>query len=317
MNETPHNARPARILSGLLLLAVALAIWMVFMRALPRLTLQAEPVVSRPAPNHLLSDLQHHLDQSDAKIKALEDVIAAPRPPGDADAKIAALQAKVDALAPPSHVGDSAPNTHLEALVNEQQLALQALSARLDAVETRDAHRLTALAALGMLEDAVRHGNPFAAPLATLTQVTADNASVQALLAQLAPYAEKGTATLAQLQDEFENAIPAALSAGDETGWRQYLRTLVSIRRIGDQPGSGDDAVIARAEIRLGDGEIEKAANALAELSPKASAAFASWRSQAQDCIRINGALAALRPALLQDRPAATPAPAPETAPAK
>lgn len=279
-NKLPASARPILILLSLLVLA--LAVWTVFGDRLSQLAAHSSPLTEPPSP---IPALQAQLDEADAKIKALEDAAAAPKPPSDEDAKIAALQARLEALIKQPQ---AAPDAHLAALIVAQQQALQALSAKLNAV-----------IALMEIKDAVQSGQPFAEPLVALKQAMTGEASTQPLIT-LALYANKPMPTLTELQNGFEAAIPAALSSGDH-GAMHLLKDFVSIRRVGEVSGHGDDAIIARAEARLKDGDIEKAVNEAASLPPDAASAFAPWLAKAKALLAVHHAIAALEQALLKD----------------
>jgi hypothetical protein len=72
------------------------------------------------------------------------------------------------------------------------------------------------------------------------------------------------------------------------------LSRVVSVRRI-DATGRGPDAVLAQAERRAGDGDLEGAVAVLDTLPPGARGGLAPWRDKAVRRIEIDGHIAGLR----------------------
>lgn len=106
--------------------------------------------------------------------------------------------------------------------------------------------------------------------------------AIQAL-ARLSPYADRGAPTLAELQSRFR-ALPKAIlqaGAGAESGWwpaiQRWLAGLVTVRRLGEVEGDTAEAIVARAEARLGAENLAGALTELEKLSGAQAAAAADW----------------------------------------
>lgn len=271
--------------------------------------------------------LQTRVDQLEARLKTLEDVVtAAPRTESTpaSDARIDALQAKLDALqqqppGTPVHADDTRL-THLENALGKQEEQVGSLKEQVNDLRLNNARQLAALTSFHALKESISRGEPYAARLAQLTQAADGNAAAQEQLSILQPYADKGVATLSVLRTQFDSIAPQALMAGSQEGTlASNLHKLVRIRKVGEQPGNDDEAVIARAETRLTDGELDAAIKELAQLSPPAVAVFAPWAGKAQEVVRVRNALDALQLSLAQDDktvPVMPPAPAPPPMPA-
>jgi hypothetical protein len=60
------------------------------------------------------------------------------------------------------------------------------------------------------------------------------------------------------------------------------LRSVVSVRRVGDVPGDAVDAKIARAEVALNQGNLAKAVELMKSLPPNVVNAVSPWLARAE-----------------------------------
>jgi hypothetical protein len=79
------------------------------------------------------------------------------------------------------------------------------------------------------------------------------------------------------------------------------LSKVVSLRRVGDVAGDSSDAIIARAERAVDDGDLDRALRTLDKLPPAARKALSPWRERADRRAEIDRAAAALRARALQE----------------
>jgi len=271
------------------------------------------PSIPEPAKEKdaQIAELQHRLDEMDARFKTLQDTPAAAGKPSDDSAtqvKIAALQASLDALTQ-AHSLEAGDAAHLTEALRKQEEDIATLKTQLADTQAKSLRRLSLMAAFGTLKDAAQRGESFAEPLQQMNDLAKDDAPIQALLTQLAPYAKDGAATLPMLQSQFEAAIPQALAPDNSNTLMHHLQSLIRIRKVGEQQtGGSDEAIIARAEAKLNRGDVKAGADELATLSPPAAAAFATWVGKAQAFLLVQNTLAGLQPALLQDKPASVAA---------
>ncbi|MDO1584011.1 COG4223 family protein [Rhizobium oryzicola] len=159
------------------------------------------------------------------------------------------------------------------------------LSRRLDQTEARlnqpgrEQAIARALAAAG-LKAATERGGGFSAELKTFASVAGDDPAVKSLQ----PYADRGVPTRAELVRRFPAAanamIDAAHQQADQGVTDRLLSSamrLVKIRPVGEAPGDTPEAIVARMEERVKNGDLTAAVsewNALPEASKMASADY-------------------------------------------
>lgn len=182
------------------------------------------------------------------------------------------------------------------------------LSERLEALETRQGRAAQAsaeaLAAAALLE-AAQTSRPFPSELAALEAVLPPSADLSALR----PYAERGAPSRSALAASFPEyaarAAAASRSPQEDAGLLarigQTLSRVVTLRRVGDVPGKGVDALIARAEGQLLDGDLIAALTTLDTLPPAGRGALAPWRERAEGRAVIDRRIADIRNRALRD----------------
>lgn len=185
---------------------------------------------------------------------------------------------------------------------------LTGVTARLDRVEAaqaRTARAASAAVAAAALSDAAQTSRPFLNELLTLERLTPDARDI----AGLRPLAETGAPTLAALAAEFpevaDRAAAASRTSAADTSLLsrlgEALSALITVRRTGDLSGDSPDAILARAERRVAQGDIEAALNILKALPSGGQGATADWRERAQRRVEIERRISALRTAALRD----------------
>ena len=122
---------------------------------------------------------------------------------------------------------------------------------------------------------------------------------MQNALAQLKPYATDGVPTLPILQMQFQTLVPKAMAAGQDSSLiARNLQSLIRIRKVGDQEGSSDEAILARAEAVLDRGDVAASLKNTSTLSANAKGIFSIWNDHAQAYINAHDALRNLQLAL-------------------
>ncbi|MBL8670539.1 MAG: hypothetical protein JNK11_07815 [Alphaproteobacteria bacterium] len=202
---------------------------------------------------------------------------------------------------------------------------VQRTVAALDAKARRGGGEEAALLlAVGQLRAAIASGSPFADEIATLRGLAPSEPGWAARVDALAPHARAGIPTLARLRERFPDmaraAARAALAGSDGTlvdRTLQRLAELVSIRPTSDASGQSDPkgnqaqatagALLARAEARLGAGDLQGSVEALRSLPAVPAAAAATWLADARARLDAESALAAMTAAAIGGlaRPAA------------
>jgi hypothetical protein len=186
---------------------------------------------------------------------------------------------------------------------------LSDISARLVAVENRDEHaaaveaRAVGLAiAAAEIRRTLRNGAPYAGELATLRALAGDDTALAPALDTLAGTAGKGVPTVAALARRFEALVGDVLAADrtrDDAVWyRQVLGRIgdvVSVRRIGgDASGDSADAIVARAEGKLADGDLAGVVAEVSALQGRAAEVAGPWLASAREALDAEKAVAAI-----------------------
>ena len=176
-----------------------------------------------------------------------------------------------------------------------------ALNDRVQRLESGQAHILNAAAgalAASALSDAAARPAPFAADLAAVARVLPGSPDATALAA----LAQQGAPTRPALATELTalgaEVSTAARAPGKDASFMDRalyaVARVVSLRRI-DVKATGTDAVLAQAEHRADDGDLEGAVGILDTLPDTAKASLAPWRDKAERRIQIDQHIAALR----------------------
>ncbi|MBO6783595.1 MAG: hypothetical protein JJ899_10050 [Alphaproteobacteria bacterium] len=179
----------------------------------------------------------------------------------------------------------------------ELEERLAALDSRLGSVASdgarQDAAAAEAMAltvSAGQLRRAVERGRPYAEPLARIEAASADTPALAALVARLSGQASGGVATREELAFSFPETAVAILDnapTGAESGIVDQVleraQRIVRVRRVGTEaPPDSLDGRIARAEIRLEDGDVAGAIAALEGLEGASAEAAAPWLARAR-----------------------------------
>jgi hypothetical protein len=182
------------------------------------------------------------------------------------------------------------------------------LTDRLDALEVQQSRTAQAAAgalAAAALMEAAQTSRPFVEEVAALAAVTPPSAELRSLRS----YAELGAPSHAALAASFPDyaarAAAASHAPGEGAGLAarigHVLSRVVTVRRVGEVSGSGVDAVIAKAEMQVEDGDLVTALATLNGLPPAGREALAPWRTRAERRADIDRRIAEVRSHALED----------------
>jgi hypothetical protein len=202
-----------------------------------------------------------------------------------------------------------APPPAPEPLAGPQVEALSSRVAALEAQQGRTSHAAAAALAAAALVEASQGSRPFPEEIAALRAASPGSPD----LARLARLAQTGAPSRAGLVAAFPDYAARAASAARKPGQGARLgdrvvyalSQVVMVRRVGDVSGDGPDALIARAERSLEDGDFDRAFSSLDKLPPAARDALSPWRVRAERRAEIDRVAAALRARALADLAAA------------
>ena len=221
-----------------------------------------------------------------------------PDKPGVVEAPAAALP--VAAAPAPPQAADSLAPPVVEPPSDE-------LARRMELLET-DRARLASAAASALAASALAEASQTSRPFAE--ELHALSASAPSLdLGSLTDEAERGAPSRAALAASFPDyaarAASAARAPGESAGVLARigyaLSRVVTLRRVGETSGSGVDAVLARAERQVEDGDIGAALATLEALPPAGKDALGPWRDRAERRARIDRQIAEIRAHALKD----------------
>src|ERR1700722_7842978 len=159
---------------------------------------------------------------------------------------------------------------------------VSAFGSRLDQVDAALADRhqqalraeATILAA-GQLRAVLATSKPFAKQLPAVRAMVPGDADMNAVLDQMQPFADTGVETTDDLIRDFGRLAPtlvrSAVVGDGQSWWRQavyHLESVISVRRVGaDVPGDSTEAVVARAEAKLDEDDLQGAIGILQALT--------------------------------------------------
>jgi uroporphyrinogen-III synthase len=193
-----------------------------------------------------------------------------------------------------------------ERAAQENAALLAELGARLEALESGARAEAAAapgrealLVAVGQLREALRGSGPFAAELEVVDSLGAGQPEVERAVAEISPFAARGVATEEELKARFAAVAGAVVRASaapeDATLTEEVLSraaALVTVRRTGaDVPGDSPEAVAARAEARLGAGDLAGAVAELETLTGPPAAAAETWLDDARARLQAESVL--------------------------
>jgi len=177
--------------------------------------------------------------------------------------------------------------------------------ARLDQVDAAlaDRHQQALRAeatilAVGQLRSALETSKPFAKQLAAVRAMVPGDTDMIAVLDQMQPFADTGVETTDDLTRDFGRLAPAlvrsAIVGDGQSWWRQalyHIESVISVRRVGaDEPGDSTEAIVARAEARLDEDDLQGAIGALQVLTGVAADLASPWIHDAGHRIAVDGA---------------------------
>lgn len=309
---TKAKATPARKKGWVLWIAVLLLLVglgaLYYYVPLPKELSGLTATVPLPKASETLSD----------RITALEETLAAlpQASPGSSSAlntietDIASLDARLAALEQRTTRRSSGKETEafkpeIEKLRNE----LQNLTSRLVSLEhdpkkaaSIDVPMNPRLRAVEDLREGLWEYGPFSERLSALLSVAGDDPEVMKVLAPITAYADQGIPTLPILRVRFDDMAAAVLEAGwtkPEADWRERilanLASVVTVRRTGDLEGDDLEAVLARAEVALNAGDLERTVSLLEGIGEPALKAAESWFRDARARLAAETAIRRLR----------------------
>ena len=274
--------------------------------------LESASGVSTGNPAEGLSEMRRAIDQLRNDVAALESLPRSNDRSGDlgiaqavgelsnqmnsVEGRTATLEART-----PDDLVDQLGGFADEAALAELTLRVATLE---EAALQSDARRVATALGLAQVARAARGSQPFAETIEAVAVIRPNDA----LLAAIQPYAEEGVPTLAMLRADFpaiaRQAARASRTQSEMTAWARvwaWLGQTVSFRRTGELEGDGANAAIARAELRLTEGDLPAAVAEMNSLPDGAQDAAADWIANAEARLALDQYVDALSTELLAE----------------
>jgi len=222
------------------------------------------------------------------QVQQLQQLLPHPVASSPAEPPVQTVQPPVPVEVPPAADGSevAALNDRIERLETGQRRTVAAAGAALAAAS---------------LTQASQSSRPFAGELAAVEMLLPDMADINGLRNAAASGAPTRAALAAEYPDFASRAAVAARmpTDGDNLLNRilQSLAAVVTVRRVDHVKGDGPDAVLARAETLVQQGDLESALRELTRLPEPGRNAMAVWRAQAETRIGVDRRVANIRAA--------------------
>lgn len=174
-------------------------------------------------------------------------------------------------------------------------------------MSTKELGAAALLLTLNELRANMNSERAFEQDLAIVQKFAGNDPAMQQALKNLAPYARSGVLSKQTLQKEFRGIaadIVMAKLQGEDASVRdrvlQRLGQYAKVRKVDDIEGQGVDAVVARAEKMLDEGNIRGAIQELQTLDGESAKTAQPWMNQAAGNVVADDATAAMMQQLMQ-----------------
>lgn len=166
-------------------------------------------------------------------------------------------------------------------------------------VSANDLGAAALLLAFNELRGGIGSKKSFKEDLLIMEKFIGNDPEMKKSLERLKPYAESGVLSRRQLQKEFEglasDIVMARLQGKDlsvQDEMMKRLSAMVKVRKIDDVTGTSEDAVVARAQIMLNNGDVKGAIRELQSLEGAPAEAAAPFIEQAAGNVMADDASA-------------------------
>ncbi len=211
------------------------------------------------------------------------------------------LQGRIDGLSEQiASLEEAAEDDASQDQIAALEQRLDELSQQVAGAETAaedEARRISAQAAISEIRAAIEVGEPYSDAVGAYRE--ASDGELPDAVTSPAP---EGVATLAELQQSYDDAARDALdaslqvTAGDGALDRfgAFLKSQTGARSLDEREGSGPDAILSRAQARLGEGALDAALSELEALPQEGRDAMSDWIDRARTRLDAKNAAAEL-----------------------
>lgn len=220
---------------------------------------------------------------------------------GDSTAAMTDLKSIVDAL--------QARMATLDATLEQAKADNADMAKSLENVSGRDLSAAAMLLAMTQMRDSLNRAQPFAEDLAILQNLVGEeDPELTAAINRLAPYAENGVLSPEGLSSELRGLsgeIIAAALRGEDVSIQDRIMTrigqVLSIQKDGEPVmGIAEQAIVAKAQKALDNGDIKTALAELNKLEGEAATAASPLTSEIQGAVNADQTISKMMEVLLQ-----------------
>ncbi|WP_269715430.1 COG4223 family protein [Caulobacter sp. NIBR2454] len=183
--------------------------------------------------------------------------------------------------------------------------ALEGRIATLEADQARLTEAAGAALAVAALSEAAQSSRPFDRELSQVEAVLPVSIDARALRRLAETGAPTHAALAAELEDAASRASVAARDPGEGAGlWARAshaLAAIVTVRYVGSTTGSSPDAMLARAQRLMDEGDVDGALQVVGQLPERVRITLTDWRLRAERRAEIDRRVSAIRAEALSD----------------
>ena len=231
-----------------------------------------------------------------------------PKPVAESAAPAASGMPDASTGAPAAAVSPTGLEAPAAAAPVPSPVEVSALSQRVDGLAANQRRTATAAGealAAAELSEASQSSRPFADQLAALDRILPDSSALRALRSLAMLQTPSRTALVAEFADQADRVAVASRAAPKGSGLvaqiAHALAAVFTIRRVDKLTGDSPDAVLARAQRQVDDGDLEDALVSLNALPAPGQKAIAAWRGRASQRIQIDRLVAVIRASAVED----------------
>lgn len=202
---------------------------------------------------------------------------------------ISSFSEKENLISAPSHYEESEQDRHrikeleLEiATLKDNHLSAMKRLKEQSAEENSENHRkaqqaVATMIAFSELKETIIAGKPYLDKLKKFRELIPNHVQINEQLNKLEIHSEDGIITPDKQKEEFARLAKESVIRANSGMLNNVIHTFIVIRKVGDVEGDDDEAVIARAEVKLTNNDINDVIKELEKLSPAAQENFKNW----------------------------------------
>lgn len=135
------------------------------------------------------------------------------------------------------------------------------------------------------LKDAINNGKAYSEQLNNLKKYINSNSEIEAIVNELAANSNQPITTQEALKLIFSELLKKAIISQETGVVKKIMNKFITIRKVGEVAGESDEAILARAEVKVKNHDFKAAIGEISSLSPASKLVFENWMQQANNRI--------------------------------